>query len=72
MKKICVVTDTASGLTSIEAEVNNIVLVPLSVLVNGREYQDYFELNYNQLNEHLREKAEIKTAQPNQIGRAHV
>ena len=65
MKKICIVTDTASGLTSSEAKLNNIVLVPLSVFVNGKEYQDYFELNYNQLNEHLREKSDIKTAQPN-------
>lgn len=65
MRKICIVTDTASGLTSNEAIVNNIVLVPLSVLVNGKEYQDYFELTYNKLNDFLRAKADIKTSQPN-------
>lgn len=65
MSKICIVTDSAVSMSPSIAKEHNIVLAPLSITVNGKEYKDYVELEPAQLYQFLREKADIKTSQPN-------
>ena len=65
MSKIRIVTDSAISMDPIEGERLGIVVAPLSVSVNGKEYKDYIELTPKVLHQALRDKAELKTSQPN-------
>lgn len=65
MSKICIITDSAISMDPTEAKALGVIVAPLSVMVNGREYKDYIELDTRQLHQFLREKADIKTSQPN-------
>jgi DegV family protein with EDD domain len=70
MSKICIVTDSAISMGPEEAKEFGVVVAPLSVMVDGREYKDYVELSIPKLYQFLREKADIKTSQPN-LGLLH-
>jgi DegV family protein with EDD domain len=65
MSKICIVTDSAISMGPLESKELGVIVAPLSVMVNGREYKDYIDLDIPQLHQFLREKADIKTSQPN-------
>lgn len=65
MSKICIVTDSAISMSPAEAKELGVIVAPLSVMVDDREYKDYVELSIPQLYQFLRDKADIKTSQPN-------
>lgn len=65
MKKIRIVTDTTSTLTFEEAKSLNIELVPLSLLLDGKEYKDHIDMSTQQLYDVLKNDGAPTTSQPN-------
>lgn len=65
MSKICIVTESSTGISREEAEKLNIVVAPLSIIVDEIEYQDQVEMTTNQLAKLLKEEKVPSTAQPN-------
>jgi len=65
MKKILIVTDSTICMDINEAKEMGIIIAPLSVILEGKEYQDQVELSSADLVNKLKEKAAPKTSQPN-------
>lgn len=65
MKKYLIVCDTTSTFSIEEAKANNIELVPLSVILDGKEYKDCFEITKEELHKILLDKKMPTTSQPN-------
>lgn len=63
--KTLIVTDTTSGLDFTTAKKHNIELIPLSVLIDGKEYKDHIDITSEELYTHLRNGAVPTTSQPN-------
>lgn len=64
MNKILIVADTTCSLTIEQAKDYGIVLLPLSVVIDNKEYLDLYEINNDSLVEHLKNGAIPKTSQP--------
>lgn len=64
MKKYLIVTDSTSAITPQRAKENGIALVPLSVILDGKEYKDFFEMDKDELYQHLKEGKVPTTSQP--------
>src|SRR5690554_3329058 len=65
MSKICIVADSSTGISQSLAKKLNITIAPLSIIIDGKEYQDQVEMSAEQLIEQLNNKAVPTTAQPN-------
>lgn len=64
MQKYLIVTDSTSAITPERAEAENIKLVPLSVILEGKEYKDFLEMSKDTLYQHLRDGKVPSTSQP--------
>ncbi len=64
MKKYLIVADSTSALDIETARKHGIVLVPLSVVIDGKQYKDHYEMTYEQLYEQLRSGKVPTTSQP--------
>lgn len=65
MSKICIVADSSCLIELQQAKELGIEIAPLSIILDGKEYQDQVEMTGAQLRAKLQEKAVPKTAQPN-------
>lgn len=65
MGKILIACDTSSGINVQVAKENNIVLIPMSIEINGKTYLDQVDINNELLCNYLKAKATPKTSQPN-------
>lgn len=65
MSKICIVTDSSAGVTQEEAKNLNILIAPLSIIVDEVEYQDQVNMSAAQLIGMLKDEKVPTTAQPN-------
>jgi len=65
MNKTLIVTDSSICMDINEGKSQGIVIVPLSVILDGKEYQDQVEMSTAALVGALRDKKAPKTAQPN-------
>ena len=64
MKKYLIVADSTSALDIETAQKHGIVLVPLSVVIDGKQYKDHYEIGYEQLYDELRAGKVATTSQP--------
>lgn len=63
--KIALVTDSTSVITKKEAEENNIVVVPIPIIIGTKEYLDEIDITCDQLFEMQRQGSDFpKTSQP--------
>ena len=62
--KTAVITDTNSGMTIRDAEENNIILLPMPVIIDGKEYKENINLTSEQFYSLLASDAEVQTSQP--------
>lgn len=63
--KVALVTDSTSVITKKEAEENNIVVVPVPIIIGGKEYLENINITPDQLFEMQRQGADFpKTSQP--------
>lgn len=65
MTNICVITDTSVSLMPEEAKKLGIVLAPLSVIINGVEGKDLFEVMPEDVVKALKNGDSLSTSQPN-------
>lgn len=65
MKKYLVVTDTTSAMNKELAMLHGIELIPLSVLINGKEYKDQLDITTEELYQKLADGCIPSTSQPN-------
>lgn len=65
MSKICIVTDSSTGISKEVAEKLNIIVAPLSIIVDEKEYQDQVDMNAAQLITLLKAGKVPTTTQPN-------
>lgn len=65
MKNILIVTDSTSAMNFEIAEKWGIELIPLSVVINGKEFKDMIEISKEVLYEKLKEGLVPTTSQPN-------
>lgn len=61
---IKIIVDSTCDLSEAFIEKYQIDIVPLQVIINDNNYKDKFELDINQLYEHIRQKDDIKTSLP--------
>lgn len=64
MNRIAVMTDTNSGITPAEAELNGIYLLKMPYFVDGNEYMEYGDMPYSEFFERMINGAEVSTSQP--------
>lgn len=64
MKKYLIVADSTSALDIETANKHGIVLVPLSVVIDNKQYKDHYEMSYETLYEQLRSGKVPTTSQP--------
>ena len=57
--KIALVTDSTSVITKKEAEENNIVVVPVPIIIGGKEYLENINITPDQLFEMQRQGADF-------------
>ncbi len=65
MKKTLIVTDSTSSLSWEDAEKLGIEIIPLSVIVDGKEYKDVIEISGQKLLEEIESGKVPTTSQPN-------
>src|SRR5690554_1745661 len=65
MSKICIVADSSTGITQLQAKKLGVEIAPLSIIVDKKEYQDEVDMTADQLIQLLNEEAVPTTAQPN-------
>ena len=65
MPNILLVTDTTSTLSPAEAKKYNIECLPLSVIIDGKEYRDHIDMSAEELAAALKAGAIPTTSQPN-------
>lgn len=63
--KTAIMTDSNSGITQKEAKELGISVVPMPVLINGKEYFEDLTLTQEQFYENLKGDAQVSTSQPN-------
>ena len=61
---VAVMTDTNSGLTPEQAKELGIFLLPMPILIDGKEYYEHQSITPKEFYEKMRNKADISTAQP--------
>lgn len=61
---VAVMTDTNSGLTPEQAKELGIYLLPMPILIDGKEYYEHQSITPKEFYEKMRNKADISTAQP--------
>ena len=61
---IAVMTDTNSGLTPEQAKELGVYLLPMPILINGKEYYEHQTRTPKEFYKEMQEKADISTAQP--------
>lgn len=64
MSKICVVTDSNSGITQKEADNIGVTVIPMPFNINGVEYFEDITLGQNEFYQKLEGGADISTSQP--------
>ena len=57
-------TDTNSGLTPEQAKELGVYLLPMPILINGKEYYEHQTITPKEFYKEMQEKADISTAQP--------
>ena len=62
--KTAVITDTNSGMTISDAEEHGIILMPMPVIIDGKEYKENVNLTPEQFYSMQEANAEIQTSQP--------
>lgn len=62
--KVAVITDTNSGMTPEDAKEKDIFLVPMPVIIDGKEYLEHVNIKYDDFYQALESGAEVKTSQP--------
>ncbi len=62
--KTAIVTDTNSGMLPSDAEEHGIILLPMPVIINGKEYLEHVNLTPEHFYQLQAEDAEIHTSQP--------
>ncbi len=65
MSKIVIVADSSIGISLEKAKQLGIEVAPLSIIIDGKEYQDQVEMTAEQLVGLLKDKAVPTTSQPN-------
>ena len=61
---IAVMTDTNSGLTPEQAKELGVYLLPMPILIKGKEYYEHQTITPKEFYKEMQEKADISTAQP--------
>ena len=64
MKKIAISTDSTCAISQTEASELGIFVLPLNVIVDGKEYHDGIDINNEQLAKFMRGGSDIKTSTP--------
>ena len=64
MRKIAITTDTNSGITVEEAGKRGIPLLPMPIIIDGKEYFEGVDISYDEFFERLENGAEVSTSQP--------
>ena len=64
MKRIAIVTDSASGILPEEVTDRNIFVLPMPFLIDGKEYFENINLRQEEFFEMLENGAEVSTSQP--------
>lgn len=65
MRKILLATDSTSTFTFEEAKKYGIELLPLSIIINQKEYKDHIDISTEELCDKLKDGAVPTTSQPN-------
>lgn len=64
MKRIAIMTDSNSGIPTLEAEKLEIHILPMPFMIDGRTYFENVDLNQEEFYQKLEENADISTSQP--------
>ncbi len=64
MSKVCVMTDSNSGMTQQEGKELGVVVMPMPFYIDGEMYYEDIDLNQEQFYERLEGDCEIKTSMP--------
>lgn len=67
-KKVAVVTDTSSGLDFETAKLNHIHLIPLNVMIDGKEYEELKEITTDEFLMYQQERKKTSTSLPSPVG----
>ncbi|MGN0274119.1 MAG: DegV family protein [Chordicoccus sp.] len=62
--KTAIVVDSNCGMLPEDAKEHGIIMLPMPVIVNGREYKEHVDLAYDQFYQMLKEGADVSTSQP--------
>ena len=68
MGKIAVVTDSNSGITKQVAKEWGVYVLPMPFYIDGKLYLEDLTLTQPEFYEHLKNKAEISTSMPQDLG----
>ena len=64
--KTAVMTDTNSGITLEEGKANGIFVLPMPVMIDGKDYMEEVTLDHPMLYKALNEEKDIVSSQPSQ------
>lgn len=64
MKRIAIMTDSNSGIPTLEAEELGIYILPMPFMIDGRTYFENVDLSQEEFYKKLEENADISTSQP--------
>lgn len=67
-KKVAVVTDTSSGLDFETAKLNHVHLIPLNVMIDGKEYEELKEITTDEFLMYQQERKKTSTSLPSPVG----
>lgn len=62
--KVAIATDTNSGMTHRQAQESGIYLLPMPVIVDGKEYFEGIDITHEQLYEAMKQHKELSSSQP--------
>lgn len=64
MARVCIITDSNSGITQEQAKELDIVVIPMPFYINGKEYKDGIDLSQEQFYKMLEDGYDVATSQP--------
>lgn len=64
MQNIAIMTDTNSGISREEADKIGIHMISMPVLINGKTYFEGIDLTHDELNDFMKNRADVSTSQP--------
>lgn len=67
-KKVAVITDSSSGLDFETAKLNHVHLIPLNVMVDGKEYEELRAITTDEFLMYQQEKRKTSTSLPSPVG----